>query len=151
MPVALSGLLLDRREAIVADAAANAARTPHYSKVEADELRLRLDVLLDRLVEGVEQRDLVPIADYARGLADLRFGAGYALAEVQVALNAMEESVWRTLAAELPADELADGLALVATVLGAAKDALAQEYVRLAAGASAPAVDVAALFGGAAS
>jgi hypothetical protein len=69
---------------------------------------------------------------------------------VQVAINAMEEAAWRALVAELPTEELADALALVATVLGAAKDALAQEYVRLAADASAPAIDVGALFGRAA-
>jgi hypothetical protein len=148
VPLALSDLLASRRDMLVRVAAATAARAPHYAAVGETALRPRLDNLLDRLIDGVARRDLVPVAEYARGLARERFGSGYALSEVQVAINAVEEAVWRLLAAELPPDELGDALALAATVLGAAKDALAQEYVLLAARRSAPRVDVAALFGG---
>jgi hypothetical protein len=84
-------------------------------------------------------------------LARTRHSGGYDLSEVQVAINALEESVWRRVFADAPAELVGTALREVSTVLGAAKDALAREYVALASSTHAPALDVGALFTGASS
>lgn len=141
-----AALLESTREEIIAEAAATAGRAPHYSAAGEAETTARLDVLFDTLVAAVERRDLTEVLLYARRLAAARFAAGYDLAEVQVAINALEEAVWRRIFAAADPAELGESLRLASTVLGAAKDVLAQTYVSLAAGS--PQVDVAALFAG---
>lgn len=141
-----TALLESTRGQILAEAAATAGRAPHYAAAGEAETMARLDVLFDTLVAAVERRDLTEVLHYARRLAAARFGAGYDLGEVQVAINALEEAVWRRIFAESSPDELGESLRLVSTVLGAAKDVLAQTYVSLASGR--PEVDVAALFAG---
>jgi hypothetical protein len=139
-------LLGSTRDEILDEAIVNVRRAPHYAAAGDAETKARLDVLFDTLAEAVERRDLTDVLLYARRLAAARFGAGYDLAEVQVAINALEEAVWRRIFAECSPDELGESLRLVSTVLGAAKDVLAQTYVSLASGR--PQVDVAALFAG---
>jgi hypothetical protein len=141
-----AALIETTRNDILAEAAATAGRTPHYGAAGEVETTARLDVLFDTLVDAVERRDLTDVLRYARRLAAARFAAGYDLAEVQVAINALEEAVWRRIFAAATPDELGESLRLVSTVLGAAKDVLAQTYVSLAS--DRPEVDVAALFAG---
>ncbi len=81
-------------------------------------------------------------------VADDRFHAGYAIREVQIAINVLEESIWNHIVANVPPNELARALGLVSTVLGAAKDALARAYVSLASQTKAPSLDLSALFKG---
>jgi hypothetical protein len=139
-------LLESSREEILAEAAVTVGRAPHYAAAGEAETMARLDVLFDTLVEAVERRDLTDVLLYARRLAAARFAAGYDLAEVQVAINALEEAVWRRIFAADEPDLLGESLRLVSTVLGTAKDVLAQTYVSLASGR--PQVDVGALFAG---
>ena len=131
--------LRSERSAILAHAQTTAGLGPRYA--DPAQRALRLELLLDRVVAAVERRELSTLVDYARELARARFEGGFDIAEVQAAINALEEVVWRELAE--PAD-----IAAVATALGAAKDALAAEYVRLAAGTRSLPVDVDALFSG---
>lgn len=141
-----AAILDSTRDEILAEAAVTAARTPHYAVAGEAEVMARLDVLFDTLVAAVERRELTDVVLYARRLAKARFAAGYDLAEVQVAINALEEAAWRRIFAAASADELGESLRLVSTVLGSAKDVLAQTYVSLASGR--PQFDVAALFAG---
>ncbi len=141
-----AALIEAERAEILAEAAAAATRSPHYAAAGEIETTARLDILFDTLVDAVERRDLTEVVLYARRLAAARFAAGYDLAEVQVAVNALEEAVWRRIFAVSRPEELGESLRLVSTVLGTAKDVLAQTYVSLAAGG--PQIDVAALFSG---
>jgi hypothetical protein len=143
--------LEQHRGRILADAATGAAGAPRYAAAGGVETAQRLDVLFDELVTAVDGHDLTSIVAYARRLARARHAAGYDLSEVQVAINALEESVWKRVFADAPADLVGRSLREVSTVLGAAKDALAREYVALASSTHAPALDVSALFTGAAS
>ena len=143
--------LEQQRGRILGDAAAGAAGAPRYAAAGAVETTQRLERLFDELVTAVDGHDLAAIVAYARGLAHARYAAGYDLSEVQVAINALEESVWRRVFADAPPDLVGAALREVSTVLGAAKDALAREYVTLASSTHAPALDVSALFTGAAS
>jgi hypothetical protein len=139
------------RSRILSDAAAGAANAPRYAAAGTAETAERLDRLFDELVTAVDGRDLASVVAYARDLGRARHAGGYDLSEVQVAINALEESVWRRVFADAPAELVGSALREVSTVLGAAKDALAREYVVLASSTRAPALDVGALFTGASS
>jgi hypothetical protein len=123
-------------------------RAPHYESAGAEERSRRLAALFDRLVDGLRGRNLEPVVTYAEQVARERFEAGYGLAEVQGAFNALEEATWARAIAELDPAELAETLGMVSTVLGAGKDALARTYVSLAADTHAPSLDLRALFAG---
>ncbi len=143
-------LVLDReRDSIIASALGSIRRSrTHYEAAGPDETQRRLDALYDELCGAVATCDLGSIVGYARQLAAERFESGYDLTEVQSAFNALEEATWSTLCARLRPDQLALSLGLVGTVLGAAKDALAREYVSLASRTHAPSLDLRALFSG---
>lgn len=132
------------RDAILAEAVVAAAAAPRYGVAE---LGTRLAALFDELVAAVDARDLTSIVEYARALAHARFSAGYDIAEVQVAINALEEAVWLRVFEAAPATLVGEALRLVSTALGATKDALAQEYVLLAKSGS-PIPDPSLLFSG---
>ncbi|MGE5690403.1 MAG: hypothetical protein ACM33B_07580 [Pseudomonadota bacterium] len=150
MPSVTEAFLARERGTIVDAAEAALARvtTRHYGAEGREEVRRRLELLFDRVATAVADRDLEPVVDYARAVAEDRFAAGYDLSEVQTAFNVLEEATWLRVFAELPPDAYAEALGLVSTVLGAAKDALAQRYVSLASDAHAPALDLRALFAG---
>ncbi len=138
------------RAALVEQAAASVSRAHlgHYASAGPDALRARLATLLDRLLASLRTRELEPIVEHARAIARDRFDAGYPLAEVQVAMRALEEALWLHVFAAFPSDDVARPLALVTTTLSAGRDALARTYVALAQATHAPAVDVDSLFSG---
>jgi hypothetical protein len=146
----VTGFLKREREAILKGAEAGLARThaPHYEAAGADEVRQRLSALFDQLVDALDSRDLAPIQEYARAIAEERFTAGYELSEVQTAFNALEEATWSRVLEKLDPAQFAEALGLITTVLGAGKDALARGYVSLAADTRAPSLDLRALFAG---
>jgi hypothetical protein len=147
---AATQLLARSREIIVNDAEAGLARahSRHYESAGSGAVRQRLEALYEHLAGALERRDLGPMLAYAEQVAEERFNAGYDLAEVQTAFNALEEATWSRVFAELEPSELAASLGLVSTALGAAKDALARRYVSLATNAHAPSLDLQALFAG---
>lgn len=141
-----ASLLEFERDAVLAEALRDAARAPRYARVDQKEVAARLQALYANLLEAVEKRELTAIVEYAETLARARFRAGYDIADVQVAINALEEAVWRHLLSMCPPDELSEALRLVSTVLGAVKDTLARTWVELAK--TGPLPDVSRLFAG---
>jgi hypothetical protein len=131
-----------------AEAALMRAHSPHYESADASEVRQRLETLFDYLLEALRGRNLGQIVAYAQQVAQERFSAGYNLSEVQTAFNALEEATWSCVFTELQPQQFAEALGLVSTILGAAKDALAREYVSLATNRHAPSLDLQALFAG---
>jgi hypothetical protein len=142
--------LAEQRVAIldVAFAELDRRHVRHYESSGAEETRLRLDRLYDALLHAAATRDLGEVVAYAERVAAERYRSGYGLSEVQTAFNALEESVWSCVFAQLNPSEHAEVLSIVSTILGAAKDALARRYVGLATQTHVPALDVAALFTG---
>lgn len=141
-----SAELLDR-----ATAAVGRASLTHYDADGPAPTRARLEELFELLLTCLQTRTLTPMVEHAERVADQRFQAGFGLDEVQVAFNVLEETLWRRLVLEVPSEELAQDLGLVATVLGAGKDQLARSYVALATHRKVPSMDLHALFGGASS
>ncbi|MFN0151826.1 MAG: hypothetical protein ACKVU1_14095 [bacterium] len=135
---------------VLADAERSVLRAhlTHYESAGVIEIRERLRRLYDLLATCVDKRRLAPIVAHAESIARDRFNAGFDLREVQVAINVLEETVWKRILADVPPAELANALGLVSTVLGAAKDALAREYVTLASETRSPSLNLMALFDG---
>jgi hypothetical protein len=142
--------LAAEREAIIGAATDALGRTTarHYVAAGADVRQQRHEALLDQVIAALEQRDLRDVIAYAERIAQERFEAGYDLAQVQAAFNALEEATWARVFAVLDPSDYASALGVISAVLGAAKDALARRYVQLATNVQAPALDYAALFRG---
>jgi hypothetical protein len=147
-PVKAAVFLVARRADIVGAAEDElTSRSPKYLAAEPV-THDRLISLYEKLVESLAARDPLPLLDHARQTATERFHAGYDLSEVQKAYNAVEEAIWSRVFSEGLPEKYAMILPSVSAAIGGAKDELAREYVRLAAGAHAPVVDIAALFRG---
>jgi hypothetical protein len=147
---ATTDFLSERRTPIIdrAEIALEEARVRHYGSLAPDVLRQRLEALYDSLLQAAARRDLGEMLEYARRLAKERFSNGVGLAEVQVAINVLEETIWQDVFVHLsPADYVAV-LGRVSTILGLTKDALAREYVSLATHAHTASLDLRSLFAG---
>jgi hypothetical protein len=143
--------LLDRCRGEIVDAGCVSlvrAHPRHYETVGEAERRRRLELLFDHVRTAVDTRDLGEMLAYARELAAERHSTGYDLSELQTAFNALEEAIWSSVFAHLKPDEYVEALGLVSSILGAAKDELAREYVSLATQTHVPSFDVRALFAG---
>jgi len=130
----LSQLLKESRTTIVSEALQGLTRAtlPHYKASNAEMNGERLAKLFDLTLQCVDTRTLIPIVEYARGVARERFDAGFGLQEVHAAFNVLEEVIWRTIAAKLEPLQYPEAFGLASTVLGAGKQALALEWVSLA-------------------
>ena len=143
--------LLERDEGTIVDeSTASVIQThmPHYDAAGEASVRVKLDRLYGRMREAVRTRNTTHLEAYARRMARERYEAGFDLSEVQTAIHALEEAVWRRILFGMPAGDYAECLGLVSTALGLAKDALAQEYVTLASRTRAASLDLRALFEG---
>ena len=140
--------LSDHRAEILANAVESMKRAhlAHYEK--SGESATRLGVLLEIVVVATRERHLTPVLEHAERIATERHAAGYDLSEVQMAINVLEEAIWRAILADVPPAEQGETLGLVATVLGAAKDRLASTYVSLVAQKKTPTLRVEGLFRG---
>ena len=148
-PVEAAEYLVSRRREIIEVAEADlGARSERYAQAAEPVLHDRLATLFDRLVESLAAACLLPLVDHAHEIATERFHGGYGLPDVQRAYNSLEEAVWTRVFAEGEPERYRTVLPWVSAAIGAAKDELARDYVKLAAGEHAPAVDVAALFRG---
>jgi hypothetical protein len=146
----VAGFLGAERAPILEAAEAGLARMrmQHYEAAGVAEVQQRLATLYDHLVESIQERSLSPMVSYGRRVAAERFAGGYDLSEVQVAFNALEEATWSRVLSSMEASDFAEAIGLISTVLGAGKDALAREYVSLAAQRHTPSLDLRALFSG---
>lgn len=121
----------------------------HYEVAGEASTRDRLSDLFRLVVAAIEARDLAAIGSYSEQVAVERFNQGFDIAEVQAAFNALESAAWSRVVAGVPAEELAEAIGLLSTVLGFGKDALARKYVELASERHVHSLDLSALFAGA--
>ena len=105
-------------------------------------------MLFDHLRTAIDTRDLGEMLRVCARAGAERHGTGYDLSELQTAFNALEEAIWSSVFAHLKPDEYVETLGVVSSILGAAKDELAREYVSLATQTHVPSFDVRALFAG---
>jgi len=149
-PLDVAAFLDARADLILASACDVVGRRhlAHYDAAGSHETEHRLRVLFDVLVQCCAAHGVEPALAYAQTLGVDRLRTGHELAEVQNAINVLEESVWSTLIADAPAEALAYALGLVSTVLGAVKDRLACTYVASVSSKRPPTLRLESLFQG---
>lgn len=143
--------LLEKIRAPILDEAVEAlecARLRHYLASDPTENAARLAALYDVLQESARGRNVLPMVRHAERIARERYRGGFDLAEVQTAFNVLEEALWRSVPREVPPDDYPRAFALVSSVLGAGKQALALQYVSLSHSTGVEAIDLQALFAG---
>jgi len=119
-----------------------------YTKVGEEKTKQKLTKLLEEIILCVKERNMIPILQYSEQIARERYHSGYDLHQIQTAINALEESVWKKIFENIPSQNLAESLGLVSTVIGACKDNLARTYVSLTAKTKTPLLNLQALFKG---
>ena len=146
----LDTLLSDARWSVLDEAYAVVQRSAvtHYERAGEAFTRQALDELFTQVVDAIRSRDLGPLVGHAEHLATERFEHGFDVSEVQVAVNALELAMWRRVVSAVPPEDLAEGIGLLSTALGAAKDALTRTYVSLASRRHVTSLDLSALFEG---
>jgi len=143
-------LLHESSDEILRTAAEAVERThlKNYERAGKEQIHQRLKALFVLTTRGVQERNLGPMIAYAETIARERFAAGFDLSEVQTAFNVLEEAIWTRILKTLPPAEYGQALGLVATVLGAGKDALARTYVTLASKSKTGSLNLQSLFSG---
>lgn len=141
-------LLEKRTDKILKEALESISRShlEHYEKTDKKHLEERFRNLLQFTIRCLKEKKLMHINEYAEKLGQERFSSGYDLREVQIAINILEEVVWKEIVKEIRPENLAQALGLVSTVLGSAKDTLAQTYVSLASKTRSASLDLKKMF-----
>jgi hypothetical protein len=139
-----------RSEALVDDAVALLEHrlVPPFKHVEPEVLKERLGKSMQTLIQALRERHPLPALEHGKRVAHARFNAGYQLEEIQTAFNALEETIWQFCVDEVDREQLAEGLVMVAHVVGAIKDQLGRTYVELASHHRAPSINTSRLFAG---
>jgi hypothetical protein len=142
--------LIDTRSQVLDEAYTALGHThpTHYEAAGESVTRERLGELFSLVVSTLQTRDLAALSTFVQQLATRRFDEGFPIAEVQAAMNSLEEAMWHRVVDAAPADELADAIGMLSTVLGYAKDTLARTWVSLATKRHVPTLDLSALFAG---
>lgn len=108
------------------------ARLKHYIADGEDVTRERVGRFIERALDCFDQRRAEPMIEHAEMIAQKRFDSGYDLAEVQTAINVIEEALWKRILSSVEPEELAHALGMVNSIFGMSKDVLARTYVSLA-------------------
>jgi hypothetical protein len=149
----LDVLLVEAQAGVIDEAysALQRSHVTHYELAGEAFTRQRLTELFQEVVDAIRTRNLGTLGAFVEQLALERFEHAFDVSEVQIAFNALEEAMWRRVVSTAPADELAEALGLLSTVLGFGKDAATRKYVSLASKRHVPSLDLSKLFAGAGS
>ena len=124
------------------------AQFRHYETEGIEVIEERYSVLLDRVLDCISERNLIPISEYAESIARARYESGYPLDEVLSAINLLEEQCWDVIKNYQYLPEQAQSFGLISKVLGAAKESLSETYVELASKQGKKSFFISELFGG---
>lgn len=127
----VAGFLVAHRSSILAAAGAEVVgrRLPHYEAAGVEEITKRLSALFDVVITSASDNQLEPALAHADHIAAERHQTGHDLGELQRAINALEEQLWRAVMEDAPVNAQGYALGVVSTILGAIKDRLACAYV----------------------
>ena len=104
------------------------AQLPHYKQIDPDQLKLRFKRLFDALVNCIETNKIDALSKFMKQVSRERFEAGYELGEVQIAINTLEESMWRKSTELVDSDKQILAMKEVSKLLCRAKQILLSEY-----------------------
>jgi hypothetical protein len=132
MDAALVSLFTDRAVALAAglEAVLLGQDAPHYRGAPPDERRARVEKLVAVFLAAVRAGGPAPFVAHVRAIAGERRAEGYALAEIQHALSALEAQAWPIVTgAGGETDVVVRRLALVTGIVGRGKDELARAFL----------------------
>jgi hypothetical protein len=140
-------LLVKKSDEIIAKAVRSLQQAPlkHYQGAGIKKNKQRLNRLFNFILECVKSKNVIPMIDHSKKVAEERFASGFDLYEVQVAFNVLEEAIWQQIIKDMQPSDYAGALQLLSTVLGAGKDSLANAYVTLVNNKKASSYDLSAL------
>jgi hypothetical protein len=101
----------------------------HYAELEEHELHRRVQKLVAHFEISLRERPAV-FSDYVGTIVEERIAEGFVLAEILTSMRILEEKCWQVAAESLAPRALVPCLARVTGTIGAAKDRLAEQYVR---------------------
>ena len=117
----------------------------HYNNPETP---MHLNALFNQLLLCVKYQNIIQITKYADKISRMRYKSNFDLYEIQTIVNLLQEVIWKNLCQVLPQNEVSSNLALISSILGAFKDAIACSYVEMANGKKIETYDVESLFHG---
>ncbi len=104
------------------------AAQPHYQAVDSTLLENRAAQLVEAFHASMHG-DPAPFVAFVRKLSEARHQEGYYLAEMQTLLSVLEERLWNLVLEEACFRTAVVHLSIVSSVIGKAKDELAQVYL----------------------
>lgn len=102
-----------------------------YSSGREETTKQKMEALYDVIHQSIKEKILIPIVTYIEKTAEKRYQSGFELQEVQIAINILEENIWKHILDELPKEDQPKALSLVSSIIGSGKDTLARTYVTL--------------------
>lgn len=123
----LSKLETELTDEVVRDVKHSSAH--HYVDMDLQVLHRRIEVLVARLLQSIRETPKAFIA-HVVDIAEARVAEGFALGEILLALRVLEEKAWAKTVAVMPIEEQVISLSRISGTIGAAKDRLAEIYVR---------------------
>ena len=130
----LINILTSDAEVIIKEATdkLNDARLKNYQKVDRPVLHSCLTRLFELTVESIKNSNLLALNEYIDKISRERYFSGFELYEVQTAFNALEEAIWNDIVSKVNQNDLVDSISIISRVMGAGKEFLACNYVRMA-------------------
>ena len=125
--------ILEQHENLIIDSVAHRihqAGASHYEDLDGSLLRRRVAQMLGSFGEAAAERAGAFTA-YIEGIARERIVEGFFLEEIQTALSVFEENIWRLVTVHIPLEQQVECLARASGIIGAAKDQLAQIYLKV--------------------
>ena len=123
-------LLNDEQDGLVLEAAnrLKVSTASHYNHSDFSCLRSRCTQLIQAFVLAVKgEQEGFP--KYVQNISKDRIREGYDLSEMQYALGALKDLVWRLCIVKVVDEkERLEDLSLISSLIGSAKDGLAQQY-----------------------
>lgn len=122
---------LDNENELVADIMRQLKHSTakHYVEIEQDMLHLRIQKLVANFAISLRDRPGRFVA-YIEEMAEERIAEGYVLNEILMALRILEERAWRVAIEDMPRPAQITAISRVTGTVGAAKDKLANIYIR---------------------
>lgn len=105
-----------------------ASGTGRYRLLPPVMLEQRAAALVTAFCRALAENPVTFVA-YMRGLAEERQEQGFELREVQAAVNLLHEQAWTLITQRVALEQQVDFLGRMTAIIGAAKDALALEFL----------------------
>ena len=101
----------------------------HYRKMDEAVLQNRAQSLVKTFIRSARETP-GEFIDYIQSITEDRISEGIPLQEIQIALQILEQKAWQLIVGHVPDADQVRCLSLISRIIGAAKDNLAQVYLR---------------------